>query len=250
MASHGPCPPPAPRERIFLLSHMRAYTSLVGHLLGSHPEIDGYYEMHQSYASAADLERQAQRYREQDPLKPTGRYLFDKLLHNDYALALEALDPHRSVVLMTLRPAEPTLRSIVSLFSRKPGDDPYADPAGAAGYYIARLHALAAFARRYPQRFSYFDAGLIRTDPARVLAALTAWLQLDSPLAAHYRTFARTGAAGAGDSSPAIASGRILRTDTGYPDITLDAASLQQAHAAYDACRRTLIAHARAALTG
>ncbi len=120
---------------------MRAYTSLVGHLLGSHPEIDGYYEMHQSYRSAADLESQAQRYAEHDPPKAGSRYLFDKLLHNDYTLALEALDPAPTVVLMSLRPPAPTLKSIVSLFARKPGDDPYADPAGAAAYYVARLHA-------------------------------------------------------------------------------------------------------------
>ena len=32
--------------RIFLLSHMRDLTSLAGHTLGSHPQINGYYEMH------------------------------------------------------------------------------------------------------------------------------------------------------------------------------------------------------------
>jgi len=32
-----------PYARIFLLSHMRVYTSLAGHILGSHPQINGYY---------------------------------------------------------------------------------------------------------------------------------------------------------------------------------------------------------------
>ncbi|MDQ1314650.1 MAG: hypothetical protein QG662_759 [Pseudomonadota bacterium] len=229
---------------------MRAYTSLVGHLLGSHPEIDGYYEMHRSYASAADLEDQARRYREQHGLKPGSHYLFDKLLHNDYTLALERLDPDRTVVLMSLRPPEPTLKSIVSLFSRKPGDDPYADPMGAAAYYIERLHALAAFGRRYPRRFCYFDATLIRTDTERILAALGAWLHLGSPLAERYQSFARTGIAGAGDSSPAIASGRVIREENAYPGIVLDADSLRQAQAAYQDCRRQLVEQAAAALTG
>lgn len=228
---------------------MRAYTSLVGHLLGSHPEIDGYYEMHQSYASVEDLAKQAQRYREQHRLKPGGRYLFDKLLHNDYTLALEQLDPDRTIVLMALRPPEPTLKSIVSLFAHKPGDDPYADPTGAAAYYIERLHALAAFARRYPRRFYYFDAALIRTDTARVLAALGVWLQLGSPLTERYQSFARTGVAGAGDSSPAIASGRVIRTETPYSGIVLDTESLRQAQAAYLDCRRQLVEHAMESLT-
>jgi hypothetical protein len=229
---------------------MRAYTSLVGHLLGSHPEIDGYYEMHRSYGSAADLETQARHYAEQHGPKPGSRYLFDKLLHNDYTLALERLDPARTVVLMALRPPEPTLKSIVSLFARKPGNDPYADPKGAASYYIERLHALAAFGRRYPRRFCYFDAELIRSDTARVLAALGGWLQLGSPLTERYQSFAQTGVAGAGDSSPAITSGRIIRAETAYPGIALDADSLQQAQAAYQDCRRQLIEHAAAALTG
>ena len=34
---------PDPYARIFLLSHMRAYTSLAGRILGSHPQINGYY---------------------------------------------------------------------------------------------------------------------------------------------------------------------------------------------------------------
>jgi len=34
---------PDPHARIFLLSHMRAFTSLAGHILGSHPQINAYY---------------------------------------------------------------------------------------------------------------------------------------------------------------------------------------------------------------
>lgn len=229
---------------------MRAYTSLVGHLLGSHPEIDGYYEMHQSYASTEDLARQAPRYAEQHSLKPGGRFLFDKLLHNDYTLALERFDPDKTIVLMALRPPEPTLKSIVSLFARsKPDDDPYADPVGAATYYIERLHALAAFGQRHPRRFYYFDAALIRTDTARVLAALEQWLQLGTPLTARYRSFAQTGVAGAGDSSPTIATGHVIRQEKTYPDVTLEAESLQRARKAYQDCRRQLVARATAALT-
>jgi len=41
--------------RIFLLSYMRAFTSLAGHILGSHPRINGYYEMHISYEDASAL---------------------------------------------------------------------------------------------------------------------------------------------------------------------------------------------------
>jgi hypothetical protein len=239
-----------PRGRIFLLSHMRAYTSLVGHLLGSHPEIDGYYEMHLGYASPADLALQRRRYGAHDRLKPGSRYLFDKLLHNDYLLALERLDAVPLVVLTALRPPAPTLSSIVSLFTRKAGRAPYAEPAAAAAYYIGRMHALAAFAERHAGRFHYFDAPLVLDDSARLLDTLGGWLRLASPLAQHYRSFARTGVAGAGDSSPAIASGRIVREPVRHAQPVLDAALRRQVQKAYTDCRARLIAHAAAALTG
>lgn len=236
-------------SRIFLLSHMRAYTSLLGHLLGSHPQINGYYEMHQSYACAEDLEKQAREFALRESLKPHSRFLFDKLLHNDYALQLERLDPDSTFVLVALRPPQPTLKSIVDLFARRQAADPYADPAGAASYYIERLRALAAFAQRYPGRFHYFDADLLRSDTARVLAACEQWLQLDSPLTERYQTFSQTGVAGAGDSSPAIAAGRVIRRENAYPDVALDGEALQRAELAYRTCRQQLVDRAAAALT-
>lgn len=52
----------------------------------SHPQINGYYEMHISYDDALSLQKQLELYREHDEIKTRSRYLFDKLLHNDYAL--------------------------------------------------------------------------------------------------------------------------------------------------------------------
>lgn len=228
---------------------MRAYTSLVGHLLGSHPDINGYYEMHLSYASAGDLDTQARRYCKRDSLKPGSHFLFDKLLHNDYVLNLAQFDPDSTRVLVALRPPKPTLKSIINLFARKDSADLYADPTGAATYYIERVQALAVFGRQHPGRYHYFDADLIRTDTARVLTALGQWLQLGSPLVAHYQSFSQTGVEGAGDSSPAIAAGRVIHEANAYPDIVLDAASLEQAQQAYRGCRAQLIDHATAALT-
>lgn len=233
-----------PLSRIFLLSHMRAYTSLVGHILGSHPEIDGYYELHRGYLVADDLERQRAQYAAHDTPKPGSRYLFDKLLHNDYSVNLALPELADATVLIALRPPEPTLKSIVALFARKPGQDPYATPAGAARYYLDRLAALEAFAARYPGRSRYFDASLVRDDAPRLLAALAGWLGLATPLSERYRTFSRTGVAGAGDSSPGLAEGRILQTTPAPPEIALDPALSRRAETAYRDCRARLIANA------
>ena len=40
---------------LFLLSHMRSYSSLMSHLLGSSPQIDGYGEMHLRYRTRLSL---------------------------------------------------------------------------------------------------------------------------------------------------------------------------------------------------
>ncbi len=235
-------------SRIFILSHMRAYTSLLGHILGSHPAINGYYEMHQGYGSAQDLAVQVQRYTQSEALKPGSRFLLDKLLHNDYRLDLRHLDLNGERILLTLRPPGPTINSIVSLFAKKQTDDPYAHPARATQYYCERLQALTAFAQDYPGRYGYFDAELIRSDTPRLLAALQAWLGLDSPLSAQYQRFSRTGLAGAGDSSPAIHSGRVIADPSHYPEV-LDGPLLEQATQAYEACRGHLIRNALAAVT-
>lgn len=228
---------------------MRAYTSLVGHILGSHPEIDGYYEMHRAYMFADDLARQAAQFAAHDAVKPGSRWLFDKLLHNDYTLNLDLPGLADAAIFIALRPPEPTLRSIVALFAQKYREDPYATPAGATAYYIARLGALAAFAADHPRRFYYFDADMARDDTPRLLAALGRWLQLATPLAETYRTFSQTGRAGAGDSSARLSTGHVVRTAHPSPALALDPALQQQATAAYQHCRARIIAHAIESIT-
>ena len=235
-----------PPTRIFLLSHMRAYTSVLGHILGSHPEIAGYYELHRGYALPDDLDRQLAQYARHDPPKPDARYFFDKLLHNDYPLDLALPGLADAVVLATLRPPAPTLASILALFAGKPGDDPYATPAGATRYYVERVAALAAFAGRHPGRLRYFDAPLLNTDAPRLLGTLAGWLGLATPLSPHYRTFSQSGRAGAGDTSPALAAGRLLHAPQRPADARLDPALLAAAEAAYAAARERLIALAAA----
>lgn len=231
-------------SRIFLLSHMRAYTSLLGHIFGSHPEINGYYEMHLSYESEKDLECQEQQYTEQEKLKPGSRFLFDKLLHNDYEFELEQLKLDGEVILLSLRQPEQTIKSIINLFAKKNTKDPYSFPAEATKYYIERLKKLSEFGKQYPQSYYYFDAELIRSDSQQMLAVLSQWLKLGSLLSDRYQQFSKTGVAGAGDSSQAISSGKVIKQENQYPDISLEFDLLQQVVLAYQDCRQQLINNA------
>ncbi len=220
---------------------MRAFTSLAGHILGSHPQINGYYEMHISYEDASALDRQSAIFQEHDALKPGSRYLFDKLLHNDYALKPERLGLTGTKILVSLLEPEQTIKSIVDLFGQKADKDLYASPIGAADYYIQRIQALADFCRTASQPYNYFDAEIFQRAPEALLPKLAEWLELDSPLSEHYQRFSQTGKPRKGDSSMHIHSGRIDRTPITYPHIVLPETVLRTAQEAYQVCRHTII---------
>ena len=230
--------------RIFLLSHMRACTSLAGHILGSHPEINGYFEMHLGYEDAAALDRQLDVYRQYETLKENSRYLFDKLLHNDYRLDTALLELADTIILVSLLEPERTIKSIVDLFAKKAADDLYASPLEATNYYVERIRALADFCRSAEQPYHYYDAELFQVAPQQLLGKLTDWLELDSPLSGRYQIFSQTGKAGRGDSSDFILSGKIEKTRSDYSHIHLPEAALSEAMEVYRDCRLQIIANA------
>ena len=240
---------PDPYARIFLLSHMRALTSLAGHILGSHPQINGYYEMHLSYDDAAALDKQLEAYQAGDVLKPNSRYMFDKLLHNDYGLQPDRLGLADPKILISLAEPEHTIKSIVHLFAQKADPDLYASPVEAAHYYMARVQALADLSQTVLQRYFYFDAELWQRAPAQWLPRLAGWLELDSPLSERYEIFSHTGKAGKGDSSPRIHGGCIDPSRVDYSHIAIPAEALRAAQVAYGDCRARLIAGAADSMT-
>jgi hypothetical protein len=234
-----------PYARIFLLSHMRACTSLAGHILGSHPRINGYYEMHISYEDASALDRQFGEYRQHESVKANSHYLFDKLLHNNYRLVADNLGAVDIRLLVSLREPEQSIASMVDLFARKKTAGRYASPEEAAGYYIHRLEWIAGFCQSCSLPYSYYDAEVFFTDPDRLLGKLGEWLELDSPLSAYYQHFSQTGMARKGDSSELIHTGRIGRDRSDYSHIRIPGDALRRAQDAYRDCRHIMIDHAR-----
>lgn len=230
--------------RIFLLSHMRAFTSLAGHILGSHPQNNGYYEMHISYEDTSALDKQLALYQQSDVLKPNSCYLFDKLLHNDYVLKPERLGLANTKILISLLEPEHTIKSIVSLFAQKEIEDLYASPVEAANYYIARVKALADFSQANQRGYYYFDAELWQRSPEILLPKLSNWLALGSPLSERYERFSHTGKAGKGDSSQRIHGGSIDKTKSNYSHIAVPEDALKEARVVYQECRERIIENA------
>ena len=223
---------------------MRAFTSLAGHILGSHPQINGYYEMHISYEEATALDRQLEAFVQDHVLKPGSRYLFDKLLHNDYVLKPERLGLADIKVLVALAEPAHTIKSIVHLFRQKPDPDLYASPVEAANYYVERVQAIAEFCRTTDWPYMYFDAELLVRAPEQLLPRLTDWLELESPLSERYEVFSQTGKARRGDTSERVRSGRIDRVRSDYAHVVIPEEVLRAAQAAYRECREQMIAGA------
>ena len=226
------------------MSHMRAFTSLAGHILGSHPEINGYFEMHISYDDASALDKQLDVFLQFETPKKNSRYLFDKLLHNDYRLNTGMFDPAGLKLLVALLEPDKSIRSIVDLFQQKGTEELYASPPEATDYYIDRISMLADFCRATDRPYYYYDAELFQAAPDSLLGKLTDWLELDSPLTGRYQLFSQTGKAGKGDSSRSIYSGKIEKSGVDYSHIKIPENVLGRAREAYRECRSVMIANA------
>jgi len=229
-------------RNIFLMSHMRANTSLFAHILGSHPAIEGYYEMHIGYYSWKSLWRQKLLHFAKHEAKPHSHTFFDKLLHNYCIVAPELLSRPSTKVIMMLRAPERTIKSIISMYRKIDPGHVHADPVQATRYYVDRLAALRRIAQSLPARFYYLDAEALVDSPDSTLAELSSWLNLTPPLSSEYQLFANTGKGNFGDNSETIRSGKIVHSNSSYDSIELPAGLLAEATADYLQCRDELVA--------
>jgi hypothetical protein len=207
-----------PRNRIFLLSHMRAHTSVLGHILGSNPAIEGYYEMQRRYTRRVDLRLQQLFFYARHEPKPGAAYLFDKILHDKYRLDDALLGADDRLVIMIRKPG-PTISSIARLFGDKPGHK-FSTFAGAEAYYAGRLASLQRYSERLEGRFLLLEAEDLVERPAAALERLTGFLSLRVPLSEQYDVFPNTGVPGTGDTSALIRSGHIATRAPGSPEFT------------------------------
>lgn len=195
---------------LFVISHMRSYSSLLCHILGSHREISGYSEAHQSYFGRNDLDRLARMVRDHTGDATLKRFVLDKVLHNHREIAPDILRRPDVRCLFLLRNAEETIASILAMARTMGHTGPFSDPLQVAGYYAERLARMEEYASQVVGRALFVESERLLDDTAGVLARLTQWLALDEPLSDRYQTFRYTGLPGHGDPSPAIKAGRVL----------------------------------------
>lgn len=229
------------REYVLVLSHMRSYSTLLAHLLGSHPEIAGYAEMNQSYAHRRDLLRlRAQVARSLDG-RLKGRLVLDKVLHDHHAVAGAVLrDPVVRPVFLVRQPAD-TLSSILRMNERLPEMTLHRGEEAATAYYVERLATLERLGAERGQEAFVLRAERLVEEPDATLELLRRFLGLATPIESSYSTFPLTGVPGSGDFSDAIQQGTIrptTTTDPGRPQLRSDL--VERAEDAYVRCIATL----------
>jgi hypothetical protein len=146
--------------------------------------------------------------------------------------------------LLLLRNAEDTITSVVNMAHSLKHTGEFSDPVRVVDYYVARLERMEQLGRQLGSASLYVDAERLVGDTDAVLARLTQWPGLATPLSREYRIFPLTGMRGHGDPSPNIKTGRVV-ADSGerhrnYVQVAIPQDALAPAKAAYDACRDVL----------
>ena len=220
---------------LFILSHMRSYSSVLSHVLGSHPQIDGYCETHLRYRFSFDLLRLQWRVRKLtgEPLR--GRYVLDKILHN-YPVAKPILENRRTRAVFLLRQPVDVVQSIVHMGRHLDANARNSNVVNATRYYVERLSQLARLAPVFGKRAAFVESELLPTRTDDALGFLSAFLELDTPLQRRYRSFSKTGKPGYGDPSEMILSGEIGNRTRERPTYSIPSELIDEAVQAYAQC--------------
>jgi hypothetical protein len=234
-----------PTKHIILLSHMRANTSLIGHILGSHPEISGYYEMHIGYFSWKSLFRQKLEFQAAHEQEACSPFYFDKVLHSEHYVNTNLFNPSRAIAIFSLRNPEKTIPSIIKLYEKVDPTHEFCTIEGAARYYIERAQTLSEMAEKLSGNYFYYDAEAIKDNTTDTLSFLTKALALNSPLTKNYKTQNKTGKDDSGDHSENLAKGYISKNATDYSSYVIPDDLNEKLKHTYDVCRNNLIMHAK-----
>ena len=220
---------------LFVLSHMRSYSSLLSHVLGSHPQIDGYCETHLRYRFSFDLWRLRAKVKRLtgEPLR--GRYVLDKILHN-YPVAHGILANPRTRAVFLLREPADVVQSIIHMGTHLDPLEQNTNVGQVTSYYEARLRRLAELAPVLGERAAFLPSEALLTNTDDALAFLRDFLELHQPLERRYRSFAKTGEPGFGDPSPAIRSGEIGAQSSKRALVPVPQSLIEQVRAAHIGC--------------
>jgi hypothetical protein len=195
------------KKHIFIISHMRARTTLLSHILNTSNEIVGSNELHVRYRNAFD-ELKARTMRIHDHGFYESSYICDKLLHNRLEINL---DRYRNAkYIFNLRPVEDTFKS---LLLRHLQHQPASSVHKLQEYYIKRLiYMKELWEALPPENRIYINSDDVIDDTQKSLIKLQEFLSLLEPLSEEYSIDKNTGTSGHGDMSTNITEGKVIKT--------------------------------------
>lgn len=214
-------------ERLFLVSHMRGRTSLLSHLLGSNPEIAGYYEQHFKHKKPLSELRWRSALMAEHLINADTRYIFDKVLHN----RIDPTPQTPAKIIVMLREPAGAVASIVKMGEKF--QNYWSDEAQAFSYYSERLREIVFFTQQTPNPVLLLDADALVTNTMPALDTLSDFLALKQRLKPDYQTFEKTGKNLSGDSSQNIGTGKIINSKAEVWTFQ-DMGALAQAREVYD----------------
>lgn len=226
-----------PYKVLFILGHMRAASSLLTHILNSHPEIIGYGETHLQYARESDLKNLLLKvyFKIQNKrLDMPHTYVLDKLLHDSKLLDQTILcSPNIYTIFLVREPAR-TLASILELKADWSQEKAYL-------YYTQRLATLENYARliNHKDRSIFVTHHQLINQTNEVFAALKKILLTQTEFSEEYEVLDTTGMRWIGDQSKNISAGRIIRKPKKLNN-NISSELIEQATAAYHNCCATL----------
>jgi hypothetical protein len=239
---------------LLVMAHARSYSTLLCHILGSHPQICGYSEAMIPYETPVDLIRLNIAVSGAGNYRGDSEYVLDKILYDTFVVSDVVLSNPRVTLLFMIREPAAAIASHVRMRIREQeqgtsdwgpmGTDRVWNTDVATIYYIQRLRSLQVLCARLEAigRCGFFltAEGLI-ADTAATFRWIERGLELSEPLRENYRVFQNTGARGYGDTSPVIRSGRVVRDrdDRDEEPIPIAPELLDPARGVYEACRET-----------
>jgi hypothetical protein len=216
------------------MGHMRSGSTLLLHILLTHPGLISCGERNAAYHSAEDLDKLVitSRLAQRTPFSRV-RYAVDQINHGRFTPNTGVFKDGRVRVIFLIRQPRATIASIVELTRCFYGAAWTVEHA--ADYYSERLRELAALAAELKSgRAISVDYDSLVHDTAPTLKRIEAFLDLEDPLRENYPVQRFTGKRG--DPSQNIRAGRILK-EVIEPSIEIPPAELQKATDAYRACR-------------
>lgn len=194
-------------DRIFMFSHARSCSTLLSHILGNNPAINGYYEMRQGYTKAEHLVSQIRNHRKQHLVKPNSKYLFDNIVFEQYGIDPTFILQCTPKIIITLGNPLDSIPSLMQLKAKAKKPAPLATFRGACAHYQMRVRMLVNLAEAFRGQFVYVDANdvVMRTDEC--FKYLESELELTTPLKTQYDLYPMSTIRGTGDPSLKLKSG-------------------------------------------